>query len=742
MSMLRASWAYRGLHYRLERISPAEFIGNQFMCPLPTVLLQSNLTCICGNGYTVNTTKLSTLGIVSASDAAGQEVPANEAVDLCVHCPEGFYSNATSDQICRQCPAGSSPSEKSDHCELCLPGTYANESGLLSCIPCSPGTFASGAGATSCNLCHPGAFSADQGSTKCTECPVGTFSASMSSSVCSQCPPGSYTNAEGETECLLCPVGMYQDSNGSASCKTCPPGFIAPQPGHVKCSPCPPGSSYDAVMKTCILCHPGTFSSVAAQIECTKCEEGMAAEGVGHDKCLGVADPGWGYLSPDAVTAVKCNVGSFNNGSWRSCQLCPPGTFAASAGSQTCTECGKGTFASTRGSSQCVNAPPGSFISIEGAVQADLCPPNHVAALDGLVECTPCQPPSFSFLPGGIECSFTKPGEVREHIQWPRLRLELTGVDQVALSDAKDDDVSPIDVVIKLWADTLTSYTTSNRRLHTLQVSRPMMSSSSVHVIVAVETIMPMVTNNAADNGVASEVENAVHHAVETAESALGELLDELVGSSTGGASDAKIETQQLTDVVVSRSFRDAFVRQLNRANVLDGTLSFEMLTLSVVDPPFVSTRAVPCAPGTFFSSTLSSNESACQLCPKGSFSASSGALECKPCPRGTFAAEEGLATCKPCSLGADAAPGASSCTECSWFTYACEGFWANLAVAMGISAALARKFFNTVRRLCVGDNSKREQDESAALMAAVRSHGRTVDGVHYAPMVRLRFAT
>ncbi|KAF4317182.1 hypothetical protein BBO99_00008193 [Phytophthora kernoviae] len=38
-------------------------------------------------------------------------------------------------------------------------------------------------------------------------------------------------------------------------------------------------------------------------------------------------------------------------------------------------------------------------------------------------------------------------------------------------------------------------------------------------------------------------------------------------------------------------------------------------------------------------------------------------------------------------------------------------------------------------RRLCVGDRDMQERIESEALLAAVRTHGRTFDGVQYSPM-------
>ncbi|RLN55807.1 hypothetical protein BBJ29_006691 [Phytophthora kernoviae] len=44
---------------------------------------------------------------------------------------------------------------------------------------------------------------------------------------------------------------------------------------------------------------------------------------------------------------------------------------------------------------------------------------------------------------------------------------------------------------------------------------------------------------------------------------------------------------------------------------------------------------------------------------------------------------------------------------------------------------AVCKKF----RRLCVGDRDMQERIESEALLAAVRTHGRTFDGVQYSPM-------
>ncbi|KAF4136333.1 putative ephrin-receptor like [Phytophthora infestans] len=718
----------------LELAKPADFDDNQLLCPMPAALVSSNLTCVCGDGYTVKlagaTVNTSSL---ENSDARGDwkhMVLASESIELCVPCPERSYANSSTGQKCRSCPPGSTPETsngRADSCRFCLPGTFANESASRSCTPCAPGTFSASIGATSCDPCHPGEFAAARGSTSCTACAVGAISSSKGASECTPCPVGTYVDVKGEAECVVCPKDAYQDVAGSAECKSCPLGDIAPRVGHVKCSPCARGSFYDVNTKTCTLCSPGTFTAAAAQTECSECENGTVAEEFGSDQCLDVAAPGWGYQA--TMTTAQCAPGTFNDGKWRACQPCPPGTFTAHVGSRVCSSCAKGSFASSLGSSHCEMALPGSFVQSEGAIRAELCEPNHVAARNGSVECTRCLPPSLRFLPGGTECSLARPGEVYDHVKWPRLALDLTGVDLV---DTASDRVSPFDVLIQAWTDTLTSFLGSRRPLHVLQV-RPLSSSAQMtQIVVAVETISPVSTTAQAGNNRAKEVGDAVHQAAKAAQSALDDLLDELEGSSAGRGNQES-DDDHLADLIHSSSFRDALVRQFGRANLFDGALSFSMVNVSMVEPPFTSTRAVACPPGTFFS--VIDNERVCLPCVIGSYSRSSGALQCDPCPRRTFSSEKGLDKCKPCPLGSDAPSGASSCVDCSWFTYECEGFWKDLIVAVCVGAALLRRLYQKIQKLCAGDQAAQQQDESVALMTAVRTHGRTFDGVRYAPM-------
>ncbi|KAI9982896.1 hypothetical protein PInf_006696 [Phytophthora infestans] len=357
-------------------------------------------------------------------------------------------------------------------------------------------------------------------------------------------------------------------------------------------------------------------------------------------------------------------------------------------------------------------ALPGSFVQSEGAIRAELCEPNHVAARNGSVECTRCLLPSLRFLPGGTECSLARPGEVYDHVKWPRLALDLTGVDLV---DTASDRVTPFDVLIQAWTDTLTSFLGSRRPLHVLQV-RPLSSSAQMtQIVVAVETISPVSTTAQAGNNRAKEVGDAVHQAAKAAQSALDDLLDELEGSSAGRGNQES-DDDHLADLIHSSSFRDALYGER-----VDGRTSLHLNSSGGVSP------------GTFFS--VIDNERVCLPCVIGSYSRSSGALQCDPCPRRTFSSEKGLDKCKPCPLGSDAPPGASSCVECSWFTYECEGFWQDVIVAVCVGAALLRRLYQKIQKLCAGDQAAQQQDESVALMTAVRTHGRTFDGVRYAPM-------
>ncbi|CAH0519646.1 unnamed protein product [Peronospora belbahrii] len=714
----------------LDFIKPSMFDGNAFLCPMPTALLPSNLTCVCGDGHTI------TSDIVESSrhDKGAKRVFANQAIDLCVPCGEGLFSNATTNHKCVACPVGAVPSSKGYYCKPCLPGSFSNASGTQFCSPCSPGTFAAGNGTTSCSACNPGQFAAKQGWTKCLECPVGTFSRSKGETVCTPCPAGTYASAQGEAECLMCSKGTYQDVAGSTECKACPRGYIAPHHGHVKCLPCSPGSFYDTIRITCTLCRPGTFTGTPAQTECIKCDNGTVAEGYGNDKCLHVASPGFGYSVTG--TALKCEPGTYNDGAWRTCQPCPRGTFAAGIGSRMCLSCAKGSFAFNKGSSYCAMAPSGSFVPLEGAVRAELCPPNHITATTGSITCIQCTLPSFSFLPGGTRCIHAKLGEAYEHVKWPRLVLDLVGVEQHELLTKRGESL-PLDVLIQTWTDTLTNSLGFTCNLHVLQVHQPPESSSFTKIIVAVEmetTLLSPMTD-LDPRLVMKGGRDDQDRATKTVINALDELLNEFNGSNDDGKEfDGD---QVMTDLISLQSFQDTLVRQWHHMESVTSQMSsLNLVNISIDNVPFVSTRAVACRAGTF-SIVLDTSERTCQACPKGFYSFTTGALECTPCPQGTYSAATGSTICNLCPSGADAAPGAHACVECLWFTYACQGFWQDLMIASGITIGLIWILYNKIHRICMGNGAQQEQDDERmiALMTAVRTHGRTLDRVRYAPM-------
>lgn len=314
-------------------------------------------------------------------------------------------------------------------------------------------------------------------------------------------------------------------------------------------------------------------------------------------------------------------------------------------------------------------------------------------------------------------CNFVDEGHVDEDVEWPRLRLQLAGVCQSDLDDEK-----LVDAVVQTWETVLRGYSTSVMQLHVLPTEA---LDCSVEVIVAVE-MLPKVQNDKTD---------AAHSAAEAIEGALDELLDDLRESNDVGHGSRPDGHQSIEHVVETASFRKELARCLAQVEKLEKLVTPSLLNVSVMYPPLHSTRAVPCPAGTFFSFNASEDKRECRSCPAGSFAALSGALECVPCPRRTFAAVEGAAQCTACAAGSDAAIGATSCVECAWFTYACGGFWVDVALASVMSALVLWKVYEKLRRLCDGDQVLQQQMESEALLAAVRAHGRTFDGAQYAPM-------
>ncbi|KAL7994563.1 putative tyrosine-protein kinase ephrin type A/B receptor [Plasmopara halstedii] len=724
---------------RLQKFArPDEFDGNMFMCPVPAELIQSKLYCVCGDGFTVKSTvQPSVFKSADATGASEHLVLASEFANRCVRCSKGFYSNYSTRQQCRPCPPGSVPDlnsgKRAASCTFCPSGSFAIEKASHSCTPCPPGTFVNGTGATSCDLCNPGEFATHPGSSSCTACAVGSYANVTGMSACTLCPPGTYVNVEGEAACRMCPIGTY-NSGRSVGCSLCPIGSSAPQLGHVRCSSCSPGKFYDINTKACTFCRPGTYTNKSGQTECKLCESGTVAEKFGSDTCAPIAAPGSGYDT--STTLVKCKPGTFNDGKLRTCQPCPIGTFAANRSSRTCLLCARGSYAANVGSAHCKLAPQGSFVRFEGANRTELCDPNTVTAKEGSTFCIQCATPSFSFLPGGVKCGLARPGEVYDHVKWPRLALSLAGVELRDHVNASSDQESRLEALIHIWTEMLVSYSGLSCVLHVLQVvSRP---NHSTQIFVAVEPTIGSANESQFDQRMKNYVGDTIQHVVEAAKKTTETFLSKPDLSQIDNR-DKENDVNQLRHLVRSKLFQEALVRQINRANLIKWPLSYGMVNLSMVEPPFSSTRALKCPFGTYFSTTkdLNKNERKCLPCPIGSYSRVSGALQCELCPQGSFSSEKGQNSCHSCPLGADATPGSSFCVNCSWFTYECEGFWQDLIATMCGGLVFLRLLYQKLRILCMGDQAVQQQDESAALMTAVRTHGRTIDDVRYAPMVR-----
>ncbi|RLN61404.1 hypothetical protein BBJ28_00008491 [Nothophytophthora sp. Chile5] len=343
----------------------------------------------------------------------------------------------------------------------------------------------------------------------------------------------------------------------------------------------------------------------------------------------------------------------------------------------------------------------------------------------------------------GVECSFAGLGEVYERVVWPRIELMLVGVALEVFMSADIGRDAALNVLIGAWTDTLAGYTIEDRQLHVLQVQQPVPAEEKLRIVVAVET-MAATSEKTAKGKWAQEAEEAIAAVGKAAESALDDLLDDFTGSSGSGEADEASGGAQLAELVTTSSFQEALARQLRHARLLDGALSPRLLSISMVEPPLNTTRAASCPPGMFFSlggkdggdAGGQGAERQCLPCHVGSYSVSSGSLTCLECPQGTYAAEEGRSQCSKCKAGTDAASGASSCVECSWFTYDCGGFWEDVVAAVCLGVATLHLMYVKLRRLCVGDRNTRQQNEQMALLVAVRTHGRTLDGVRYESMV------
>ncbi|TYZ65858.1 hypothetical protein PybrP1_008293 [[Pythium] brassicae (nom. inval.)] len=745
------------LSVSLHDRSAHSFVGNQFECPVADFLARTNLECQCPH---VNN---------ASAPSSSEHETVKTAADGCSYCVSGFSSSASTNHECRACPAGTSSSSSamssrsrprhhnsSDDgdgpCFLCAPGTFANESRMETCLECPEGTYASGAGMTKCERCLPGFFANSVGRSECTPCDAGFFSGSHGLAACAPCPPGSYSAVRGEAECLPCPIGSFQDSAGQTSCTPCAEGYVAPFPGHSACSACPPGSVFDRASKMCRRCPPNTFAGSSAQTQCVRCPAGMAADGVGNVECFAKPPLGFERLVPSSsmnASQTECRPGFFNDGQRLSCEPCPPGTFAATHGAHTCSPCARGSFVGRKGATSCELAPPGTFTAQEGGWKPRRCPPNFVSSSAGSVGCTKCPWLTFSPLGGGSRCESARAGEINDFVVWPRLTMTIAGVSSRDLSEKTAAGVS-LDSLSTSWKAAFAAYGVKNVKLHLMTVEPQTPDDDLLFVEFALETLpLPLPKRQKRNSTLFEKFRDKTSEFKRFIGSTRANVEQEEVGHvveknrrANGNESNSTNESDSsgvLQELVARPGFLEALVRQLHRQGVADVSAGVVQIAL-LTESPLRTPRALPCPNGTYFaheSGASDDDQRECRLCPTGTFSNAPGALQCTLCPAGTFADEEGLEECVKCPVGDGSYPGATSCVECYWFTYECEGFWEDVLLALVVGIWGGARIWMRCHRALSGDTLLQQQNEQTALIAAVRANGRTGRSALYEPMVR-----
>uniref|UniRef100_K3X1P2 Tyrosine-protein kinase ephrin type A/B receptor-like domain-containing protein n=1 Tax=Globisporangium ultimum (strain ATCC 200006 / CBS 805.95 / DAOM BR144) TaxID=431595 RepID=K3X1P2_GLOUD len=722
---------------------PSAFSGNAFKCPLPEFLASTNLTCECGDVHSAAASNISTTSLAFLVDG----------IDGCKYCASGFYANASTDHQCSECPAGTftvslanaapNSNASNEYCTPCAPGTFAAETRSEGCRPCSEGTFASEYGVPTCSPCFPGHFASETGSIECSPCIPGMYAGTHGQNHCRPCPPGFYTQVQGEAECLPCPIGSYQSDEGSTDCKTCPEGYVAPFPGHPECIPCPPGSFFDVNRNMCAKCPPHTFTNTSAQLLCQACPEEMAADGYGNAECMRKPGPGNGLVlaaDGNAEAQVLCAPGSFNDGERLTCEPCSPAT-----GSLQCTPCPAGSFADQAGATSCDVAPIGTYVDEEGAWKPIRCPPNHFADSPGSLSCEECPWPSFSLVGGSSNCSVAEPGEIYEVILWPRATMTIASISARDFRDAThasgaegvsslgNDNLESLKLA---WTSSLAAFGVTNTELHVIALEPQTPSDDSLFIDFAFETLSAPLPKRQKQNATMFQKLRAktdeFHEFVDSTRASFENTIEFIKTNSrrsnkSGSGSDSEddeiddSDNKVLVETISRPGFLDFLVRQLQHQHVADIAPSLVHITVLPSSSSLKSSRAVKCPKGTYFFSSdgkSGSSTSECRLCPVGTYSDSLGVLTCSSCPQGTFGDEEGLESCWPCPSGGDAPPGSTECIECTFFMYACEGFWEDVAIATAMVVWFGAKLWMRCRRLARGDAFTQQQSEQIALLA------------------------
>jgi hypothetical protein len=257
-------------------------------------------------------------------------------------------------------------------CENCGPGSYSNTSWSMQCTLCEVGKATPTDYSTSCKVCNPGHFTTARGT-----------------AVCDFCRPGNEWSGSG-VECTMCAPGFEAPANATVDCNECTPGSVAPDHGTANCEACKPGSASLGNTTHCTTCSPGTFADGRYNATIPKWLGSLTCD---------LCPAGYAAASAGAASCDICPPGSASNGGGSdACTPCPAGSFAANFATDVCLLCAAGQYRELTNGTRCDECGSGSITdtgAAEGAVSCTLCGIGKYSLSSDVAACTDCTAGTF-----------------------------------------------------------------------------------------------------------------------------------------------------------------------------------------------------------------------------------------------------------------------------------------------------------------------------------------------------------
>jgi hypothetical protein len=311
---------------------------------------------------------------------------------------------------------------------------------------------------------------------------------------------------------------------------------------------------------------------------------------------------------PEGMTAVEipCTQSSSDSKcGWRSCLMCPAGTFQYIVGATECWACPLGTYSSMPGSSSCKTCPSGSYSDKSGAI--------------GIQMCKECNP-GFSSDIGATECSICTAGTYSETHATTCMSCEA-GHFASGVGINNSNACSPCDPGLYSVEGA-----SSCKQCRAGAFSLIAGSSSCTQCPPGQFSTVSMATS--------SEV---------------------CTRCSAGSFSPFMVSSY-------------CILCPAGTYNVADGSTTCDLCPPGKYLPSEGandSDLCIVCAAGKHPDSSFGASE--CFECPLGMYSKGLGdSVECEVCPAGKYASIQGAAFCENCTAGFYSEDGAVNCTSCS----------------------------------------------------------------------------